>query len=149
LIISDNQVETCLIITINDTSICDLKNQPKRLLSDNHINLSWFIVNIDGEQLRDFYHNYTNSIYNRWRQNFGKLQMHCSEFHQCPRLRALAVSHRKTLETDHPEKSALSVSRQWRTEARICAIAGRIRRETRRIAIAARNPAGRKLKEEI
>ena len=47
---SDNQAETCLIITINDTSIGDLpliitisdtcKNQPKRLDSDNTINLS-------------------------------------------------------------------------------------------------------------
>jgi hypothetical protein len=46
----DNQAETCLIITINDTSTCDLpliitisdtlKNQPKRLDSDNQINLS-------------------------------------------------------------------------------------------------------------
>ncbi len=45
LIISDNQAQTCLIITINDTSIGDLpliitisdtcKNQPKRLASDN------------------------------------------------------------------------------------------------------------------
>jgi hypothetical protein len=54
LIISNNQVETCLIITINDTSIGDLpliitisdtgKNQPKRLDSDNTINLSSLIV---------------------------------------------------------------------------------------------------------
>jgi hypothetical protein len=50
LIISDNQDETYLIITINDTSIGDLpliitisnacKNQPKRLDSDSTINLS-------------------------------------------------------------------------------------------------------------
>ena len=54
LIISDNQAETCLIITINDTSIGDLpliitisdtcKNQSKRLDSDNTINLSSLIV---------------------------------------------------------------------------------------------------------
>ena len=56
LIISDNQDETCLIITINDTSIGDLpliitisatcKNQPKRLDSDNTINLSRLIVSL-------------------------------------------------------------------------------------------------------
>ena len=50
----DNQAETCLIITINDTSIWDLpliitisdtcQNQPKRLDSDNTINLSSLIV---------------------------------------------------------------------------------------------------------
>jgi hypothetical protein len=49
MIISDNQAQTCWIITINDTSIGDLpliitisdtwKNQPKRLDSDNTINL--------------------------------------------------------------------------------------------------------------
>ena len=54
LIISDNQDETCLIITINDTSTGDLpliitisdtcKNQPKRLDFDNTINLSSLIV---------------------------------------------------------------------------------------------------------
>ena len=54
LIISDNQAETCLIITINDTSIGDLpliitisdtcKNQSKRLDFDNTINLSSLIV---------------------------------------------------------------------------------------------------------
>ena len=53
----DNQAETCLIITINDTSIGDLpliitisdncKNQPKRLDSDNTINLSSLIVSLD------------------------------------------------------------------------------------------------------
>jgi hypothetical protein len=47
--IRDNQAQTCLIITINDTSIGDLpliitisdtcKNQPKRLDFDNTINL--------------------------------------------------------------------------------------------------------------
>ncbi len=57
LIISDNQAETCLIITINDTSIKDLpliitisdtcKNQPKRLDSDNTINLSSLIVSLE------------------------------------------------------------------------------------------------------
>jgi hypothetical protein len=57
LIISDNQVETCLIITINDTSIGDLpliitisdtcKNQPKRLDFDNAINLSSLKVNLE------------------------------------------------------------------------------------------------------
>jgi hypothetical protein len=56
LIISDNQTETYLIITINDTSIGDLpliitisdtcKNEPKRLDSDNTINLSSFIVSL-------------------------------------------------------------------------------------------------------
>ena len=56
LIISDNQDETYLIITINDTSIGDLpliitisdtcKNHPKRLDSDNTINLSRLIVNL-------------------------------------------------------------------------------------------------------
>ena len=61
LIISDNQAETYLIITINDTSIGDLpliitisasdtcKNQPKRLDFDNTINLSSLIVSL-GEQ---------------------------------------------------------------------------------------------------
>ena len=54
LIISDNQTQTWLIITINDTSIGDLpliitisdtcKNQPKRLDFDNTINLSSLIV---------------------------------------------------------------------------------------------------------
>jgi hypothetical protein len=52
LIISDNQAETCLIITINDTSIGDLpliitisddcKNQTKRLDFDNTILLSTY-----------------------------------------------------------------------------------------------------------
>jgi hypothetical protein len=56
LIISDNQAETCLIVTNNDTSIGDLpliiyisdtcKNQPKRLDSDNTINLSRLIVSL-------------------------------------------------------------------------------------------------------
>jgi hypothetical protein len=56
LIISDNQAETCLIITINDTSIGDLplivtisdtcKNQPKRLDFDNTINLSSLTVSL-------------------------------------------------------------------------------------------------------
>jgi hypothetical protein len=56
LIISDNQDETFLIITINDTSIRDLpliitisdtcKNQPKRLDSDSTINLSSLIVSL-------------------------------------------------------------------------------------------------------
>jgi hypothetical protein len=54
LIISDNQAQTWLIITINVTSIGDLpliitisdtcKNQPKRLDFDNTINLSSLIV---------------------------------------------------------------------------------------------------------
>ncbi len=54
MIISDNQAETCLIITINDTSTGDLpliitisdtcKNQAKRLDFDNTINLSSLIV---------------------------------------------------------------------------------------------------------
>jgi hypothetical protein len=56
LIINDNQDQTCLIITINDTSIGDLpliitisdtcKNQPKRLDFDNTINLSSLIVSL-------------------------------------------------------------------------------------------------------
>jgi hypothetical protein len=56
LIISDNQAQTWLIITINDTSIGDLpliitisdtcKNQPKRLDFDNTINLSSLIVSL-------------------------------------------------------------------------------------------------------
>jgi hypothetical protein len=56
LIISDNQPQTWLIITINDTSIGDLpliitiidtcKNQPKRLDFDNTINLSSLIVSL-------------------------------------------------------------------------------------------------------
>ena len=56
LIISDNQAQTCLIITINDTSTGDLpliitisdtcKNQPNRLDFDNTINLSNLIVNL-------------------------------------------------------------------------------------------------------
>ncbi len=54
LIINDNQAQTWLIITINDTSIGDhpliitisdtCKNQPKRLDFDNTINLSSLIV---------------------------------------------------------------------------------------------------------
>ena len=65
LIISDNQDETCLIITINDTSIGDLpliitisdtcKNQPKRLDSDNTINLSSLIVSLEQLLIRNFY----------------------------------------------------------------------------------------------
>ena len=56
LIVSDNQAQTWLIITINDTSIGDLplivtisdtcKNQTKRLDFDNTINLSNLIVNL-------------------------------------------------------------------------------------------------------
>jgi hypothetical protein len=52
----DNQAQTWLIITINDTSIGDLpliitisdtcKNQPKRLDFDNTINLSSLIVSL-------------------------------------------------------------------------------------------------------
>ena len=63
LIISDNRAETCLIITINDTSIGDLpliitisdtcKNQPKRLDSDNTINLSSLITSLDLELDRE------------------------------------------------------------------------------------------------
>jgi hypothetical protein len=53
---SDYQDQTCLIITINDTSTGDLpliitisdtcKNQPKRLDFDNTINLSSLIVSL-------------------------------------------------------------------------------------------------------
>ncbi len=56
LIISDNQAQIWLIITINDTSIGDLpliitisdtcKNQPKNLDFDNTINLSSLIVSL-------------------------------------------------------------------------------------------------------
>jgi hypothetical protein len=56
LIINDNQDQTWLIITINDTSIGDLpliitisdtcKNQPKTLDFDNTINLSSLIVSL-------------------------------------------------------------------------------------------------------
>ncbi len=56
LIISDNQAQTWLIITINDTSIGDLpliitisdtcKNQPKRLDFDNTINLTSLMVSL-------------------------------------------------------------------------------------------------------
>ncbi len=56
LINSDNQAQTCLIITVNDTSTGDLpliitisdtcKNQPKRLDFDNTINLSNLIGNL-------------------------------------------------------------------------------------------------------
>ena len=63
LIISDNQAQTWLIITINDTSIGDLpliitisdtcKNQPKRLDFDNTINLSSLIVILGGKSLSD------------------------------------------------------------------------------------------------
>ncbi len=61
LIISDNQAQTWLIITMNDTSIGDLrliitisdtwKNQPKRLDFDNTINLSCLIVSLDRFEL--------------------------------------------------------------------------------------------------
>jgi len=60
LIISDNQVETCLIITIHDNSLWYLpliintsdtcKNQPKRLDFDNTINLSSLIVSLAAEE---------------------------------------------------------------------------------------------------
>jgi hypothetical protein len=56
IIICDNQVQTSLIITINDTSNGDLpliitisdtcKNHPKSLDSDNTINLSSLIVSL-------------------------------------------------------------------------------------------------------
>jgi hypothetical protein len=59
LIINDNQAQTWLIITINDTSTGDLpliitisdtcKNQPKRLDFDNSINLSSLIVSLDAK----------------------------------------------------------------------------------------------------
>jgi hypothetical protein len=61
LIISDNQDETCLIITINDTSLGYLpliinisdtcKNQPKRLDFDNTINLSSLIMILGVDEL--------------------------------------------------------------------------------------------------
>jgi hypothetical protein len=70
LIISDNQAETCLIITITDTSIGDLsliitisdacKNQPIRLDFDSTINLSstvlinnWLSIDGADQQLVD------------------------------------------------------------------------------------------------
>jgi hypothetical protein len=56
LIISDNQVQTCLIITINDTSTGDLpliitisdtcKNQTKRIDFDDTFNLPSLIVSL-------------------------------------------------------------------------------------------------------
>jgi hypothetical protein len=59
LIISDNQDETCLIITINDTSLGYLpliinisdacKNKPKRFDFDNTVNLSSLIVILGSE----------------------------------------------------------------------------------------------------
>jgi hypothetical protein len=36
----------------------------------------------DGGGLRDLYHNWTNSILEQLKTNFGKWQMHCFEFHQ-------------------------------------------------------------------
>jgi hypothetical protein len=64
LIISDNQAQTCLIITINDTSTGDLpliitisdtcKNQPKTLDFDNTINLSSLIVSLETDQKHSF-----------------------------------------------------------------------------------------------
>jgi hypothetical protein len=66
LIISDNQAQTWLIITINDTSIGDLpliitisdtcKNQSKRLDFDNTINLSSLIVILAVNLIRQFSH---------------------------------------------------------------------------------------------
>ena len=35
-----------------------------------------------GEGLIDFYHTGRNLFYNSWKDDFGKLHMHCSEFHQ-------------------------------------------------------------------
>ncbi len=62
LIINDNQAQTWLIITIDDTFTGDLpliitisdtcKNQPKRLDFDNSINLSSLIVSLAGEKRR-------------------------------------------------------------------------------------------------
>jgi hypothetical protein len=56
LIVNDNEAQTCLIITINDTSIGNLplimtisdtcKNHPKRLDFDYTINQSNLIVNL-------------------------------------------------------------------------------------------------------
>jgi hypothetical protein len=64
LIISDNQAQTCLIITINDTSTGDLpliitisdtcKNQSKSLDFDNTINLSNSIVILVLYDVRSF-----------------------------------------------------------------------------------------------
>jgi hypothetical protein len=62
LFISDNQAQTCLIITINDTSTGDLpliitisdtcKNQPKRLDFDSTINQSSLMVSLGREYLK-------------------------------------------------------------------------------------------------
>ena len=62
MIISDNQAETRLIITINDTSIGDLpliitisdtcKNQSQSLDFDNTINLSILIVSLATDELQ-------------------------------------------------------------------------------------------------
>ena len=64
LIISDNQAQTWLIITINDTSLGSLpliinisdtcKNQSKRLDFDNTINLSSLIVILAGRIHSEF-----------------------------------------------------------------------------------------------
>ncbi len=55
LIISDNQAQTCLIITINDTSTGDLPLiitiSDKRIDFDNTINLSSLIVSLVGDSL--------------------------------------------------------------------------------------------------
>jgi hypothetical protein len=74
LIISDNQAETCLIITINDTSLGYLpliinisdtcKNQPKRLDFDNTINLSSFIV-ILGHGVMSHHNGNFSSVFSR------------------------------------------------------------------------------------
>ena len=32
---------------------------------------------------REFYHNWTNSVLQQQKENFGKLQIQCPEFHQC------------------------------------------------------------------
>jgi hypothetical protein len=36
----------------------------------------------DGGGFRNIYHNWTNSILQQLKRNFGKLHMHCSEFHE-------------------------------------------------------------------
>ena len=70
-----NQAQTCLIITINDTSIGDLpliitisdtcKNQPKRLDFDNTINLSNLIVSLGA---------HVSSCLKCWRKHFLEIE---------------------------------------------------------------------------
>jgi hypothetical protein len=96
--LSDNQAETCLIITINDTSIGDLplmitisdtcKNQPKRLDSDNTINLSSLIASLVCHYERFFAvsHIHDERFFVRRPRTCEKDGPHtevCDDFHTC------------------------------------------------------------------